>query len=248
MYFLVTAMSLLRSSMRCARRSPGVARRPVPRSGSVVRSWPGRSGSVLEYTRLLGRAETHRPDLLPGTGAFVRSPHAPAPVGERPPLARPDRAESTGADGPRSDVGPGARSRPGTPLQLFPALPTGRGAAELHGAHRPGGARPRCSPKHRGHPWVRPSHQDEPTVAARPSRVRRTCEEPLRADTEVSLENPGGRASVPVVPGSAVFRCGTTSSPAPSDGLGHGLPMATFAALTIVEGASFPLRRDASRL
>ena len=241
-------MSLLRSSMRCARRSPGVARRPDPLSGSAVRSCPGCSVSVLEYTRLFGRAETRRPDLLPGTGAFVRSPQHRHRRVSALPWRSPTGRWSPGPTAPVATSAPVHWTGREAPLQaVLPAPPKGRDAVEHHGAHRPGGDRPRCSPKHRGHPWVGPSHQYAPTVAAGPSRDRGTSEEPRwRTRRSPSRTGPTGVRSHRSR--STVFRGGPTSSSALSDGLGHGLPMATFAALTIVEGASFPLRRDASRL
>lgn len=141
-----------------------------------------------------------RPDLLPGTGALFVPERRPG--GRTLPWRDPHRTAVTGADGPRSDVGPSAVYGRGVACgTCSPAPPEDRDTAEDRGAHRPGGARPRCSPKHRGLPSY-----GCPTSTDRPWSVRPVPEERSRGAVPNTGDSPSRagkrQASVLVSPAS----------------------------------------------
>lgn len=240
MKFLVSIMSLLRSSMRCVMRSRGVIGCPAEPSCSVGRSLLGRVVSLSECTRCSGRAEIPRPVLLPGNGGFVRSPRTPS-RGRTLPWRDPPWTADTGADGPRSDVGPGAVYGRGVACGMSVPGPS-RGPGHHEG--------PRCAPARwgavpmlpqaPGPPLVRPFHQHGPTVMAGPLRARGTLEGPRRR-TQVTLPQEPGNDRRPFSSARPhrVLRTLTSSSGRRS-GPGHGLPLAARAAVAIVEGNLFP--------
>lgn len=209
--------------MRCAMRSRGVVRCPDESSCSAGGSFLGRIVSLSGCMRCPGRAEIPRPGLLPGTGVLSVLPERP-PGGCTLPWCKPVRTAVTGADGPRSDVGPGAvYGRGGACGTHLPPLPRAGAPRRSTAPNSPVG----CGPD------APPSTGASPRTATPPARTERQ-ERSAPCPRNVRGSRRRTRMTLPQEPGNdrrpfssarphRVLRTLTSSSGRRS-GPGHGLP------------------------